>query len=89
MMEYGWGMSGGGWLMMIVFWALLLGVIVWGVTRLVPRSEAPGPRELPEHPEETLKRRLARGEISVEEYGAILDRLRGVERNDPEKKAEQ
>ena len=61
---------------MIAFWALIIYAIVW-LLRARPadrREQAP-----PEPPEEILKRRLAQGEISVEEY----ERLHTAMHQDP------
>lgn len=66
----GWGW--GWWFLMtigmVAFWAL----VIYGIVRLVRgRPSAPGEWSAPppaDPPEEILKRRLARGEITVEEY---------------------
>ena len=73
MMGYGsgWGGMGmGGMIGMIVFWLLLLGAIVWAVSRLLPgRQVRQGPSaSAQETPEEILDRRFARGEIDLEAY---------------------
>ena len=66
-----WG--AGSWLAMIAFWALVIVLLVWVVRELAaPRAEGP--------PSVTdlLERRLAAGEISVEEYRgrrAALERV--------------
>ena len=72
-----WNDSGWSWLAMtmsmIVFWALVAGVVIM----LVRSSRTPdtvGPR--PADPEQILKERFARGEIDVEEY----ERRREVQR---------
>lgn len=75
-----------GWLFMGLFWLLLLGVIIWAVTRLLPpRQEARrGPST--DSPEEILDRRFARGEIDVETYRAqraALAEVRGEPPNRP------
>ena len=67
MHSVGWGW----WLVMsigmVAFWA----VVIYGIVRLRGPSrtgtEPPG-----ESPEQTLKRRLARGEISIDEYRQLL-----------------
>jgi uncharacterized membrane protein len=51
--------------MMLGFWAL----IVWAVVSLVPRRRGPG--------REILDARLARGEISVEDYRRMRDEMSG------------
>ena len=64
----GWGGVGvGGMIGMVVFWLVLLALIVWAVSRLLPGrqgSSQPGP----ETPEEILDRRFARGEVDLETY---------------------
>jgi putative membrane protein len=68
MMGYGVGM-GLGWIVMVLFWVLLIGLIVWGVTRLVPTSTARPERYEPtESAQEILDRRFANGELDVAEY---------------------
>jgi putative membrane protein len=61
---YGWGMGTAGWAwmgFMMLFWlAVLVALIVLG-WRLMARHAEPTPLD-------TLKRRLARGEISSEQY---------------------
>jgi len=74
MMGYGgmgWGGMGvGGMIGMVVFWLVLIALIVWAVSRLLPgrpgrhASSQPGQ----ETPEEILDRRFARGEIDLETY---------------------
>lgn len=81
MMGYGWGMGAGGWLVMVLFWALLIGVVVWAVVRVFPQ-QPPGRSERRETALEVLDRRLASGEIDVDEYvrrrAELLDRPRDV-----------
>lgn len=77
-----WGHMGdwgaGSWLAMIAFWALIAVLLVWAVRDFAaPRPErAPSPTDL-------LERRLAAGEIGVEEYrerrAAIEDANRSTE----------
>jgi putative membrane protein len=64
----GWGW--GWWVLMtigmIAFWALLVYAVVWLVRgRPAAEREQASP---PEAPDQILKRRLAQGEISIEEY---------------------
>lgn len=69
MMGYGWGMGGGGWIAMIVFWVALLALIVWAVARAFPSVGNRGgdiPRQ--ESPEDVLNRRYAAGELDTETY---------------------
>ena len=77
----GYGMDAGGWIFMILLWAVLLGVIVWAVVRIVPSrraGEAPATHVAPPRAEtarEILERRLASGEIDAETYDEIASRL--------------
>ncbi|MDO8105679.1 hypothetical protein Q6348_00520 [Isoptericola sp. b441] len=52
--DYGWGMTGFGWLFMGLFWLALLGVIIWLVVRLLPgrstQQQAPPPAVPPAPP---------------------------------------
>lgn len=62
-----------GWVWMIAFW----GIVIWAILALVGRGDrrrddetAPGPTA-----RDIAERRYARGEISAEEFEAILSRL--------------
>jgi putative membrane protein len=76
MMGYGgmgWGgMGWGGMLGMILFWVVLIAVIVWAVSRLLPGRQPPMNPAVSgqESPEDILDRRYARGEIDLETYQA-------------------
>ncbi len=77
----GFGMGAGGWLLMMLFWIVVVGVIVWAIVRLVP-SRTDDVREPPRaaakprgSPREILDRRLASGEIDVETYEELRSRL--------------
>lgn len=76
----GWdnGMGTGGWVMMVVLWIVLIGVILWAITRLLPSRrtdvQGHGVRE-PEAPQEILDRRLALGEIDTATYDALSRKL--------------
>lgn len=64
--SFGWPWPGLIWLALVVlFWAGLIALLVWAV-----RTSA-GPRRPPDQARETLRRRLAAGEISEEEYERI------------------
>jgi putative membrane protein len=77
----GYGMGGGGWILMTLVWVLLLAVIVIAVVRIFPgRDDGPGqrlppPAATPERPLEILDRRLASGEIDLETYDRLRERL--------------
>jgi putative membrane protein len=64
----GWGMGFAGWIFMMVFWVALIALIVWGLTRLLPRSGSRGADRPKETPEEILDRRFASGDIDAETY---------------------
>jgi len=77
----GWGAMIG----MVLFWVVLIALIAWAVTRLLParRQEGGSPQPAPETPEEILDRRFARGEIDLETYQtqrAALASARGERR---------
>ena len=77
-MMNGWdnGMGAGGWVLMIFAWVALLGLVVWAISRLFPTRAGGDSREqTAETPEETLDRRLARGEIDTDEYARLRDAL--------------
>jgi putative membrane protein len=59
-----------GWLGMGVFWLILLGLVIWLVVRLLPRSGSGTTRSLGESALEILDRRLANGEIDLEPWQA-------------------
>ncbi len=74
MMGYG-GMEGWGWLGMgagLAVWVLFIAAIVWAVVALTSRREEP--REAT--PRATVRARYARGEITREQYQAMLEDLR-------------
>jgi putative membrane protein len=62
-----WGHMGdwgaGNWLAMVAFWALVIVVVIWA-SRGFAASRGDGPSSAAQ----TLERRLAAGEIDVEEY---------------------
>ena len=88
-MGWGNGMMGGGysfgWLFMILFWVVLIGVIVFLVVKLLPSGgtvrKPPGAGVPPnETPEQTLDRMFALGEIDEATYRArriALTEMRG------------
>ena len=67
---YGGGMGPLGWLVMGLFWLILLGLIVWLVTRLLPAGSGGTTRPPGESPLEILDRRLASGEIDLDTWQA-------------------
>ncbi len=80
---YGPGMMGGygymgwaGWLMMLLFWALVIGVIIWVIQSAARTARHPdsGPRSA-ETPLDILKRRYASGEITKEQFDEMRRNL--------------
>ena len=67
---YGWGMMLGGSLMMLLFWGGLALLIVLAVRGFSGSRRA-------DNVSETLRRRLAAGEISAEEYERTRKTLLG------------
>jgi putative membrane protein len=72
----GWGM-GLGLLFMVVFWGALIGLAVWLIRALFPSAGQPParPTERDVDARDILDRRLARGEISQEEYELMRETL--------------
>ena len=62
----GWGMWLGG-LWMVIFWGAIIGLIVWGISRLTRRGCWTGDTS----PLDAAKKRYARGEITREEFEQI------------------
>lgn len=60
----GW-MSGGGAVLMGLFWIVLIALAVWLVARIIRREK---PAELPENPRQMLDRRFAAGEMDATQY---------------------
>jgi putative membrane protein len=76
----GYGMGGAGWLMMATAWVALVVIVVFAVTRIFPRHDGHDPTlgassVAPERPLAILDRRLASGEIDVETYDRLRERL--------------
>jgi putative membrane protein len=74
MMGYGWGMGTAGWIFMGLFWVVVIGLVAWGVTALLPTARSAG-RGQGEGPEEILDRRFALGEIDAEQYRRAREEL--------------
>ena len=78
---YGMGNGSGGWIVMLVVWATLIGLIAFAIVRLVGAGAGRGTHDggveadAEPTPREILDRRLARGEIDADTYGAVADRL--------------
>jgi putative membrane protein len=84
MMGYGFGMGGGAWIAMTIFWVALIVLVVWLVRYTFPggagsdRGPHPGDGGWRETPEQTLDRRYAAGEIDEETYHAMRATLRSA-----------
>lgn len=73
MMMWGWG-AGFGWVWMLLVWAAVIGGVVWVVTQLSTRNGTPG-RGGASDARRILDERFARGEIDEDEYRRIRDEL--------------
>lgn len=60
---------------MMLFWVAVIGLGIWGVSKLVS-SKTTSP-DSGETPMEILRKRLARGEITTEQFEELQDSLRG------------
>jgi putative membrane protein len=71
--DHVWGWGGGWWILMMVimvlFWAAVIALAVWGVSRLT------GSRGQSKSPLDIAKERLAKGEISEEEFERLKQKL--------------
>ncbi len=64
----GWWMAFGG-MWMVVFWAIIIGLVIWGIKQFAgDRRENPTSGETPL---EIAQKRLARGEITLDEFEEI------------------
>jgi putative membrane protein len=71
------GVFGSWWgLIMVMFWALIIGLVIWAVRDLWSRSSTQTRANNEDSAEETLKKRYARGEISLDEFEESLKVLR-------------
>jgi putative membrane protein len=74
----GWGLGTGllGGLGMLLFWGLLIGLMVWLVVTLTRSGQSGASRSAqPGSALETLRRRLAAGEITPQEFDALRQKL--------------
>ena len=60
-----------GWVGMIAVWAVVVGALIWGVSRLFPARNVTEAHA-------ALDQRLVRGEIDAETYRLIRDELDGL-----------
>ena len=76
---YGSGMGPLGWLAMGLFWLILLGLIVWLVSRLLPGSSGGTTRSSGESALDILDRRLASGELDTAAWQTQRSALQGTQ----------
>jgi putative membrane protein len=72
MFGYGWGM-GFGWLYMILFWGIIIGLVVFAVKAVAKSSRG---QSWCEDPMNILKNRYAHGEITKEQYEEMRHNLK-------------
>lgn len=73
----GLGLGGFGFIFMILFWVALIALAVWLVGQLFPSvKKSSDPDTSSRSPQEILKARYARGELSKEEYQDMLQDIR-------------
>jgi putative membrane protein len=83
----GWGWGWGLMMvpMMLIFWAVPIALVVWGLTASGVvrgrggREDAPPSRATEPSAEEIVARRYARGELSDDEFAAMRRRLSGTD----------
>ena len=73
---WGWGMGLLGGLGMLLFWGLIIGLVVWLVVTLTRTSQGGASHSAPPSAVlETLRRRLAAGEITSQEFDELRQKL--------------
>lgn len=73
---WGWGMGLLGGLGMLLFWGLIIGLMVWLIVTLTRSSQSGASRgEPPDTVLETLRHRLAAGEITVPQFDELRQKL--------------
>jgi len=65
-------MDASSWIGMVVVWAVVIGLVVWAVTRLFPNGRVPADARA------VLDERLARGEIDADAYRRLRSELDGA-----------
>jgi putative membrane protein len=70
----GWWMIFGG-IWMLVFWALLIALVVWGIKKLTEHGDHGSGTTQKRDPLDIAKDRYARGDISREEFKQIKQDL--------------
>jgi putative membrane protein len=69
---FGWGMMAVGFLCMILFWAVVIGLVLWGVRHYNTRKTSGNDSAL-----EIARQRYAKGEINKEQFEQIKKDLNG------------
>ena len=64
--DVGWGWMVLGWVWMVVFWGAIIGLVVWGISRISRGRTAPDST-----PMDIAKARYARSDITKEEFEAL------------------
>ena len=73
---WGWGMGLLGGLGMLLFWGLIIGLMVWLVVTLTRLSQSSASRSAQSDSAlEILRRRLATGEITTQEFDDLRPKL--------------
>ena len=73
---WGWGMGLLGGLSMLLFWGLIVGLVIWLVVTLTRSSQSSASSGAqPDPAPEILRRRLAAGEITPQEFDALQQKL--------------
>ena len=73
---WGWGMGLLGGLGMFLFWGLIISLVVWLVVTLTRSGQSGASRSAqPDTALETLRRRLAAGEITSQEFDELRQKL--------------
>lgn len=76
--SWSWGSGSFGWWgmgLMLIFWALVLGLVVWGIVRLTSGQRHAS--HTLESPRSLLDRRFASGELDAEQYAEARRLLEG------------
>lgn len=61
-----------GWLLMALFWFTVIMLVIWGLRVLLVNEHSPSTREIPSTPLNIAQQRYAKGELSREEYLALV-----------------
>ncbi len=74
--NWGWGMGLLGGLGMLLFWGLIIGLVIWLVVTLTRSGQSTAYRGTqPDTALDILRRRLASGEITPQEFDALRQKL--------------